>query len=398
MRSRAKRISISTLAIALGLAALGGSATAAGPRVVHYRSYAIRVPAGWPVYRLTPTSHVCVRFDRHAIYLGAPSSQQACPAAALGHTEAILVQPGRTSGDGAAGGAGSTSFHTHGLAITATWLHNRGLVRWALGVRTLPRASSSVPPASTSALSSPPPDVAPAIYQGEGFDTCAAPSRSTMQAWRHSHYRAIGVYIGGYNRTCAQPNLTRGWVSAETAAGWRLILIYPGLQAPVNRCGCTGIKPRRAATQGQASARDAMRRARTLGIGPGSAIYFDMEGYSETRTNRKTVLKFLAAWTRTLEAGGYVSGAHGSIDAGVDVLVSRWGTGYPEPEDLLYSYWDGKDTTHSPGLPRQAWNHHQRIHQYLGPHNVDVRGHTLNIDNDDVNALVTVAGQSSASG
>lgn len=114
-------------------------------------------------------------------------------------------------------------------------------------------------------------------------------------------------------------------------------------------------------------------------------------GYSETRTNRKAVLAFLAAWTRTLQGHEYVSGAHGSSDADVDVLVSRWGSGYPEPDDLLYSYWDGKDTTRTPGLPRRTWNHHQRIHQYLGPHKVDVRGHRLNIDNDDVDALTAGA-------
>lgn len=380
------------LAIGLAIAVVSANATAAGPRVVDYHGYAIRVPAGWPVFRLTPTSHVCVRFDRHAIYLGAPSSEQECPATGLGHTEAILVQAASTAGGAAAVGTGSTSFRSHGLLITATWLRNPAVVRWALRRRSLPAASAQ-PAANASATSSPPPDVIPKVYQGPGFDTCAAPSKSTMAEWRHSSFRAIGVYIGGYNRTCAQPNLTRGWVSTETKAGWRLIFIYPGLQAPVNRCGCTGINPRKATAQGRASAQDAVRKASALGIGPGNTIFFDMEGYSETRTNKKTVLAFLAAWTKTLKSSGYVSGAHGSMDAGIDVLVSRWGTGYPEPDALLYSDWDGHDTTHTPGLPKSMWNHHQRIHQYLGPHNVDVRGRTLNIDNDDVNAVVGEADQ-----
>jgi hypothetical protein len=216
--------------------------------------------------------------------------------------------------------------------------------------------------------------------------------------WHHTAYRAIGVYIGGYNATCAQPNLTRSWVSRETAVGWHLILIYSGLQAPVNRCGCAPIRPGHAKAEGRASAADAVRRARRLGIGPGNAIYFDMEGYSTTRTNRRAVLAFLAAWTKALRAMGYVSGAHGSLDSGVNVLVSRWGSGYREPQELLYSAWDGKDTTHSHGLPPWMWEHHQRIHQYLGPHNVDVHGHTLNIDNDAVNALTGVTDRTWSSG
>ena len=43
-----------------------------------------------------------------------------------------------------------------------------------------------------------------------------------MNAWLASPYRAIGVYIGGANRGCAQPNLTATWVQDEVAAGWQL--------------------------------------------------------------------------------------------------------------------------------------------------------------------------------
>ena len=53
-----------------------------------------------------------------------------------------------------------------------------------------------------------------------------------MSAWGASGYRAIGVYIGGTNMACAQPNLNSAWVSGQSAAGWHLIPIYVGLQAP----------------------------------------------------------------------------------------------------------------------------------------------------------------------
>src|SRR5205823_11660912 len=84
-------------------------------------------------------------------------------------------------------------------------------------------------------------------FTGLGFDACSAPSTTTMSAWSASPYRAIGVYIGGVNRGCSQPNLTSTWVSTEIAAGWGLIPIYVGLQAPSNGCGCAAISSTQAA-------------------------------------------------------------------------------------------------------------------------------------------------------
>ncbi len=62
-------------------------------KVVSYHGYRVRVPASWPVYDLAQDPAVCVRFDRHAVYLGTPSAAQRCPAHAAGRTEAILLQP-----------------------------------------------------------------------------------------------------------------------------------------------------------------------------------------------------------------------------------------------------------------------------------------------------------------
>ena len=71
-------------------------------------------------------------------------------------------------------------------------------------------------------------------YDGLAFDACAAPQLAAMRAWRRSPYQAIGVYVGGQNRTCAQPALTRRWVAAVSVLGWRLIPIFKGRQPP---CG-----------------------------------------------------------------------------------------------------------------------------------------------------------------
>ena len=69
-------------------------------------------------------------------------------------------------------------------------------------------------------------------YDGLAFDACTAPSLAAMRAWRRSPYHAIGVYVGGQNRTCAQPELNSGWVGAVSLLGWRLIPIFKGRQPP----------------------------------------------------------------------------------------------------------------------------------------------------------------------
>src|SRR5215212_5008465 len=72
---------------------------------------------------------------------------------------------------------------------------------------------------------------APGTYTGLGFDACTAPSSAAMQAWLASPYRAVGVYFGGNNRACQQPNLTAAWVAEQQARGWHLMPIYLGPQA-----------------------------------------------------------------------------------------------------------------------------------------------------------------------
>src|SRR6266699_3800606 len=72
-----------------------GETAAAGPtKTVRFGGYLIDVPAGWPVYRLAARPHQCVRYDRHAVYLGKPGSDQRCPAHLVGRTEAITIDGG----------------------------------------------------------------------------------------------------------------------------------------------------------------------------------------------------------------------------------------------------------------------------------------------------------------
>jgi hypothetical protein len=80
------------------------------------------------------------------------------------------------------------------------------------------------------------------LYQllGEGLDSCAAPTTTQMaHFWNGSPYYDWGIYIGGDQRGCAQPNLTKGWISTVTngsAAGvsmnWKLLPTWVGPQDP----------------------------------------------------------------------------------------------------------------------------------------------------------------------
>lgn len=104
-------------------------------------------------------------------------------------------------------------------------------------------------------------------YTGRAFDACTAPSLSAMKAWHTGYYGAAAVYIGGKNRGCAQPNLTRSWVKSVNATGWKLIPLYVGAQPPcqksANRERFTSAT---AASVGASNAKDAIAKASALGM------------------------------------------------------------------------------------------------------------------------------------
>ena len=374
------------------LAGAGPASGESATRIVRYRGYSVAIPRSWPVYDLSRDPPRCVRFDRHALYLGTPGSEQRCPAHLAGRTEAILIEPiagtvttRAAGGSGAAGGVRGGGLATGfvvpsaGVAVTATWAHAPAVIKRALHRSSLP-AIQSGSLRHTRSLAPRQARAAAAIFTGLGFDACSAPSQRQMSAWTASPYRAAGVYIGGLNAACSQTNLSTMWVSDEIAAGWHLIPTYVGLQAPSNSCGCSAITPSQASAEGVAAANDASSNAVALGIPDGSPIYFDMEAYSRGGTNTSAVLRFLAAWTTQLHADGYASGVYASAGSGIADLVNQQGTGYAEPDDIWIAEWNGQKTTSSGYVPASDWANHQRLHQYDGGHNERYGGVTINID------------------
>jgi hypothetical protein len=333
---------------ALVLVACWASAFApasASARSIHFDGRAIEAPDAWPVYRLSEHPRLCVRLDRRAVYLGRPGANQRCPSEVLGRQRAILVEP-----------------------------------------RSAARASRSALPTPSRRIATA--SAGGSVFTGLGFDACTAPSSRSMAAWgASSPYRAVGVYIGGSNRGCTQPNLTSGWVSAQTAAGWHLIPTYVGLQAPTSSCSsCARLSPSRATAQGEEAAVDAVAQAAAVAMGPGSPIYYDMESYTRTSSATNATLAFLEAWTEELHSLGYVSGVYSSSASGIADLADQLGSGYVLPDHLWFANWNGQANTSDPYIPASGWSQHQRIHQYRGGHDETYGGVTINIDNNYVDA------------
>ena len=406
--------------LAPAAAAQAAQAGQASTRTVRYDGWQARVPASWPVLRLGARSHTCVRFDRHAVYLGRPGAAQDCPPAAVGRTEAVLVSPHSATGAGAhsatspAAGVPTTGAvaqrATGRVLVTVTWNRDPAAVRPALGADSVRaagraydrrvarsvRAAAAHGRAATRALSG---DAIAhtasspgTVYTGLGFDACSTPSQATMSDWASSPFRAIGVYLGGANMACNQANLTATWVAAQADAGWHLIPLYVGLQAPGNGCGCASISTTNAAAQGTAAAQSAIQEAAVLGLGAGNPVYYDMENYSRTTTASDAVLTFLGAWTSTLHAAHYRSGVYSSELSGIKDLVAEQGTGYAEPDDIWTANWNGQQSTIDGAIPSTDWAAHQRLHQYEGGHTDNYGGASISIDSDYVDAATASPG------
>jgi Rv2525c-like, glycoside hydrolase-like domain len=236
--------------------------------------------------------------------------------------------------------------------------------------------------------------VSRATFTGPGFDTCTAPSLDALGAWLASPYRAVGIYVGGANRACADGNLTASWVASATAGGWSLIPLYVGLQAPcVSDRTLARIDPASAPAQGTAAATDAVARAQLFGLGPGIPLYFDMEGYSTTDPAcTQAVQQFVSAWVDELHALGYVAGIYGSASSTIRDMVPLASSGSSPPDQVDIGNWNGNPGVFGdPYVSDAFWAHHQRIHQYRGGHNETYGGVTLNVDDDYLDGAVAAA-------
>ena len=186
----------------------------------------------------------------------------------------------------------------------------------------------------------PAPPLPPTIgnYSGLGFDMCAAPSGRDMSAWRRrSFYRAIGIYIGGADLTCPQPNLTSAWLRTETAAGWRPIPLYGGPQANLGQL----VAPTR---QGKDSALDAVAQARRLGFALQTPLYYDMEGFPPVITPRRccSCRRGRVNCTGSVTCRGFTAAETPASPTWSGITAVR---GYAMPDVIYNARWDGMHST-----------------------------------------------------
>lgn len=232
------------------------------------------------------------------------------------------------------------------------------------------------------------------FFAGTAFDACSAPPLETMRAWHGtSPYGAVGVYTSGRQRACSQPRLTADWVRQVRALGWRLIPTHVGRQAP---CSSNPHKPQRidpahAVEQGREEAAEAVRGVQAVGLGPGSAVYLDLESYPPGDPGcARAVVDFSIGWTQGLHSAGYWSGFYSSVDSGIADLSAAARTGAsPLPDALWYARWDAHAATDGGGaLGDDQWAGRRRIHQYQGNVKETYAGATLTVDRDQVNTIV----------
>ena len=409
------RAGTATLAVLAGIGALvaPGPAAAASPpesrQTVTYHGYRIDVPADWQVVDLAENPRACLRFDRPAVYLGEPAEQNDCPARVVGRVGGIVVEPIGSAGQATAAVARTrrgkadapsavssndtiqVAVEDAGVLVTAAHTpETEGLVRGVLASaeltegaeRTeLPRASQ---PSDATPLAAAGPQ--PGSYLGKGFDACTAPSQAAMNAWQTSSpYSAVGVYISGSFRGCAQPNLTASWVTSQTGNGWRLFPIDVGRQAPCTNYSLKmSADPATAKSQGVTAAAGAITAASNLGIPAGSAIYSDIEAYTSTASCKAAVLSYLSGWTERLHTSGYLSGFYSSAASGIKDAASEYNnSAYTRVDHLFYAWWNGAaDTNTGSYVPSTSWSNHQRIHQYVGEVTESYGGYSINIDRD----------------
>ena len=239
----------------------------------------------------------------------------------------------------------------------------------------------------------------PGDFTGHGFDQCLAPTQSAMDTWwKKSPFSAVGIYISGDSRACrSQANLSPTWVATQVARGWRLLPIALGPQA-----SCQPRFPRyqddfkisatptggyaKAAAQGAAEADKNAADAAAYGIGAGSTIWYDLEGFDLGNTHcRESALVFVSHWVTRIKAHGYVAGFYSSASSGIKMLddarTQRPGQ-FALPDRIWIARWDGAANTSTTYISEDGWRPGGRMKQYLGGHNETWGGVTINIDSN----------------
>ena len=247
-----------------------------------------------------------------------------------------------------------------------------------------------------------PPDTKPSPVPSstdQGFDACAAPSTTTAATWwKSSPYTSMGIYLGGANRGCAQPNLTSSWITTVTSQGWKLLPLWVGPQAPCTTLGNAtklSSNPTVANAEGQAEANAAANAAAALGFGLFAPVYYDMEAYPRGGACSTAIQNFTNGWIAGLNQRGYLAGMYTSLCSGVQDQAAGIATGFAPLNSIWIAAWNNTPNifgfTAPCALSDSLWFNHQRVHQFKGSNSETWGGVTINIDTNAVDGAVAAA-------
>jgi hypothetical protein len=222
------------------------------------------------------------------------------------------------------------------------------------------------------------------LLVGKSLDSCTAPSTAQMSAfWSNTPYSGWGIYIGGEDRACGQPNLTAAWVTSVTNQGWHLLPLWVGPQNPcVPGFDHFSTSTSTAYSQGETQAKAAYNALVALGIAADSPIIYDLEtGGSSTTACINATKSFVQGWVDQLAvAPAQPSGVYTSTCGG---FMDQFASIARPPDFIDGASWDGNPSTSSMSCVSSGhWTQHQRHKQYQGGHNETWNGVTLNVDSD----------------
>jgi hypothetical protein len=230
-----------------------------------------------------------------------------------------------------------------------------------------------------------------------GFDTCQDPSVSAARAWwPNTPWSLIGLYIGGSEMACSQPNLSASYLNTLRSIGWRLGFFWVGEQAPCSGFGRTfSSNTTTAYSQGQAEARSARSKLINLGItnsAQGTPVTYDLEAFNASACNALAAAKaFVRGWVDQLHvAPAQKAGVYGSTCASE---LQSYAAVHP-PDFIWGADYDGNPHTSVMScVSSSSWTNHQRLKQYRGGHDETWGGVRMNIDSDCTNGPVAPNGE-----
>ncbi|MFD3549302.1 DUF1906 domain-containing protein [Streptomyces sp. NPDC058655] len=400
----------------------GATVTAAAEaRTVDYRGLRLALPADWRVVDLDRNPDACLRLDLPTLYLGPAGTQADCtgraavrradtlhlepldgappradvPTVAVDSVKALPEVPARSDSNEL-----RYALRRSGIMATVSYGASPDAVREVLAqARTAPGTQRPVPAPAAATAATAALRTAQEPFTGQGFDACTAPPQRSMDAWRAaSPFRAVGVYIGGRARACAQPRLTAAWVRKQAEAGWHLMPIWVGPQPWHSSSTGLSTDASEADEQGRSAADGAADAARSLGLPKGTVLYNDLESYSDRATWDGPVVSYLTAWTVRLHQRGYRSGAYVAASSGVKALSAHHHQAPGAMPDVLWvARWNGVASVANAelGLPKGTaqWAGRRRAHQFRGDHHASYGGVTINIDRNWVDVDPTALGR-----